>query len=232
MKSLSRRPVAGLLAGCALALASVAPASADTVYWTDWTSASAAAGTVSGTLTSGSDTISVGYSGGYSFAQTSGGTNYWSPSTPYLSSTVSNAPPASDIIALGTGGTATITFSQAVVDPLIALVSWNGNTVDFNDPIQFLSYGTGYFGSGTPIVNGAGDGFYGSGEVHGVLRVIGTYTSISFTHTSEYWHGFTVGIVGVAPPDGGGGSVPEPVSLALLGVGFGALALARRRRKA
>lgn len=223
---------AAIAGGCLLAAMAAAPASAATVYWTDWTSATAASGTAAGTLTAGSDTISVGYSGGYSFAQTSGGTNFWSPDAPYLSATVSNAPPASDIIGLSTGSTATITFSQAVVDPLVALVSWNSNTVEFGAPIEFLSFGAGYWGSGTPILNAAGTGFFGSGEVHGVLRVIGTYTSISFTHTSENWHGFAVGIVGVSVPgDGGGGSVPEPMSLALLGLGLGALALTNRLRR-
>lgn len=223
---------AALAGSCLLAAIAAAPASAAPVYWTDWTLAFPTAGTVSGTLTAGSDTLSVGYSGGYSFALTSGGTNFWTPASTFQSATVSNAPPASDIIALSTGRTATITFSQAVVDPLLALVSWNGNTVEFGAPIEFLSYGAGYFGSGTPILNAAGTGFFGSGEVHGVLRVIGTYTSISFTHTSEGWHGFTVGIVGVSTPgDGGGGSVPEPMSLALLGLGLGAFALTSRRRR-
>lgn len=134
---------AALAGGCLLAAIAAAPASAATVYWTDWTSASAAAGTVSGTLSAGSDTLSVGYSGGYGFAQTSGGTNYWTPTSTFQSATVSNAPPAADIIALSTGGTATITFSQAVVDPLLALVSWNSNTVEFGAPIEFLSYGVG-----------------------------------------------------------------------------------------
>ena len=159
----------------------------------------------------------------YSFAQTAGGTNYWSPDAPYLSSVVGNAPPASDIIGLDTGGVATITFSQAVVDPLIALVSWNGNTVDFGQPIEVLSYGGGYWGSGTPIVNVNSTGFYGSGEVHGVIRLPGTFTSISFSHTSENWHGLTVGVVGLP--------VPEPETYALMLVGLAAVGFAARRRK-
>lgn len=64
----------------------------------------------------------------------------------------------------------------------------------------------------------------GSGEVHGVIRLPGTYTSISFTHTSENWHGFTVGVAGLAD---NGGTVPEPGTLTLLA--FGLLGLVMRQ---
>ena len=171
--------------------------------WTNWTSASSLSPSVTGSLIDGATTITVTATGAYSFAHTgesSSNINYWNPSTPYISSGVT-APTSSDIIALNTAGTETITFSQAVVNPLIALVSWNGANVSFgNDPITFLSHGCGYWGCGTPILNSTNTGFTGNGELHGVVEVIGTYTSISFTDSiSENWHGFTVGVEGVAP---------------------------------
>ncbi|NBQ70794.1 MAG: hypothetical protein EBU46_18965, partial [Nitrosomonadaceae bacterium] len=112
-----------------------------TVSWTDWTT-STDSFSASGDLLVGSTSVGVGYSatGAHSFVTTGAGTNFWTGSA-YTNGTVDNAPPASDIVALSTGGTVTITFSQTVVDPYIGLVSWNGNTVDFGVPIVIDSFG-------------------------------------------------------------------------------------------
>lgn len=216
----------------------LSPASADVVSWTDWTSTTTES--VLGTLTVGSTPVGVTFTGPRLDALVDGGgVDYWTPSAPYVSTTVDNAPnatnpPGTDIIRLLLAGQATITFSESVRDPLVALVSWNGNTVDFNTPIEFLSFGPGFWGNGTPVVNAEGDGFFGNGEVHGVLRLPGDFTSIAFSHTLENWHGFTVGVFGL-----GGGSepppvgVPEPGTLLLLGsglVGLGAVAWRGYRR--
>ena len=167
----------------------------------------------------GSQTIDVNYSGttSHSFVQTGTGTNFWT-GTAYTNGIVDNAPPAAELVALSPGGTVTISFSQPVTNPVIGLVSWNGNTVNFGVPIEIDSFGPGFWGNGTPVLNAAGTGFVGNGEVHGVIRLPGTHDSITFTHTSENWHGFTVGVV------------PEPASYAMLLVGLGLVGFAARRR--
>ncbi len=207
------------------------PSHAATVDWANWTSSGA--GTVTGNAVASSSTVGITFSGDYAFAQLNNtGFNYWqSPATPYLSGAVSNAPANSDIIGLSDAGTFTITFSTPVVNPLIGLVSWNNANVTFggaNDPqtynIQYLSSGCGYWGCGS-YANATSDSFVGSGELHGVIELEGTYSSITFSDSvGENWHGLTVGFEGVAS------TVPEPGNAALLLAGLGALGFALRRR--
>lgn len=208
----------------ALLTLAVGRAEALPISWTDWMTTGPSV--VGGTATVGATPVTVTFSGAYLFAQTGGGTNYWVPGAPYVSGAVDNAPPASDMIALNAGGAKTITFSQPVIDPILALVSWNGVTVDFGTPIQILSFGTGFWGSGTPVLNGGGTGFTGNGEVHGAIRLPGTFTSITFTDTAERWHGFTVGVTALPQVD----PIPEPATLLLLGSGTALLARRLRTR--
>ncbi len=210
-----------LVAGAMISVFVVPAASAGMVAWTDWTVG--ALNSVSGTATLDNVDVGVTLVGGYDFVQLVGGTNFWLPAAPYLSASVDNVPPDADIVAFNAGGSVTINFSRAVVDPLIALVSWNSNVVEFGAPIEFLSFGAGYWGNGSPALNGSNTGFTGAGELHGVLRLVGTYTSINFTHTSENWHGLTVGFAGID-------SAPVPLPGAAWLFGPVAVSILARRR--
>lgn len=202
-----------------IAAAGVVSGASAQVSWTNWTDASAGApGFASGNM----DGISVRYTGEVLFAQTNGvGTNYWQPDAAYISANVPNGPGNSDIVALVGGNQIvnTITFSQAVTDPLMAILSMGqgGLAVDyvFDANFSILSQGQGYWGNGT-LAQPEANVLRGE-EGHGVIQLQGTFTSISWiVPTGEYWHGMTVGMV------------PTPGSMALLGLG-GVMSIRRRR---
>lgn len=194
--------------------------------YVDWTSATVGnAGSASGTL----DGITVSYSGDVAAATQlgPGGINYWTPSAPYISGTVTNAPGTTDIVTLDSASTGnTVTFSQAVTNPIMHLVSIGRTSLPvsytFSVDFDILSYGTGYWGGG------GATSFVKSGSVltgregHGTIMLKGTFTSFSFdVSPAEYWHGFTIGL-----PQ----AVPEPFTMALGAAG--ALAYVRKRVRA
>lgn len=222
-----------LLAVAAAGLLGSTAANAVVVIWTDWTGATTTV--ASGTLTSGRTTLGIDLSTSgepLNFVETGqpGEINYFTepnPSAaPYTSGDVSNAPRPSEMVSLNAGGVKTITFSRAVTNPYIAFVSWNGNTAVFDEPFEKVSEGCGYWGCGT-FTQGSGNIFVGDGEVHGVLRFLGTFTSIAFTDTNENWHGLTVGIDRVTIP-----AIPEPATWTLLIGGFAIVGTGLRRRRA
>lgn len=216
---------------CVASLAIATDASAVPYYYVDWTSANISGGTASGVITlPDTSTVNVGFRaitptgapgslGGTT--QTGCGTNYWSPSTPYVSGQVSNPPPACDILALigGLNQTYEVTLSEPIKDPIMAILSLGQPSVftsyDFDSPFDIVSQGTGFWGgTSNSLTELPGDILMGN-EGHGTIQFIGTFSTFSWVvPTPENWHGFTFGIrttERIEPTP-----VPEPASLLLL----------------
>lgn len=182
---------------------------APNVYWADWTAVHTSS--VVGTLDVAGSTVSIAYFGERAFVQTSGGADYWSPSTGFISPTIPNRPTGTDIIALSQRSPKRLEFSAAVTNPLFAVVSLNGNGYRFDRDFDIVSFACGYWGCGTlakrvtpPLGGVAGDpgttyDLIGTGEPHGVIQFIGTFSSVSWDSlTDEYWNGFTIAITDLA----------------------------------
>ena len=209
----------------ALAIAPLA-AAAVPYHYVDWTSANVAGGTATGTITlPDTSTVTVDFAainpdgspGNLNFAQTNGtGTNYWNANgqAPFLSGQVDNAPPDSDIISLvgGVNQTYRVTLSEAIKDPIMAIVSQD----------------VGHWGGTDTSLSQSGNVLTGS-EGHGTIQFIGTFSVFSWTvPTPENWHGFTFGIrttEAIEPTV----TISEPAALGVLGFGLAMLGFARRR---
>ena len=216
------------LAALSIALtACLSQANAATIDWTTWSSN--AAGSI----------VTTGGPVGVTFAGEMSGlaTNYpsWTPSATWADgSVVANGPSQMGgmVRLLGGGGREagidTLTFAQAVVNPVIAIWSLgSGNAqarFDFIGATPVLVAGgpsAEYGGSGLSII---GNSVLGS-EGNGTIEFIGTFTSLSWTNPAyENYYGFTVGTSGLPP-------IPEPDTYLLLAGGLTALAFLGRRRK-
>ncbi len=212
---------------------------AATVYdYVDWTSDTLSTGStngsVAGTIATSQGTVNVTYSGDVvapTQINNSGNDYYTAWQSVYTNAVVSNSPTNVDVIALSEASsyTDTITFSTAVTDPILDIVSLGAAkdevTVSylFSATPVLLSQGPGWYRGCSTCLSVNGNTLIGM-EGDGVVEFVGTYTSISWTTTgAESWNGFTLG----AADD----SVPEPATwIGLLIASMLAVPFVRRRK--
>jgi PEP-CTERM motif len=219
-----------LLAGTSIVAAGFALSmnvAAGPIDWAAWSGA-----TTGNTTGSASAAFDSGLTASYHGELQSLVINYpsYAPASTFSGGTVANAPAQADGILQIFGGTAagtnTITFSQAVLNPVLAIWSLgqSGITAQFNFNTAFAieSGGPSAEYGGTAITS-VGNTVFGA-EGNGVIQFNGSVTSISWTNpVFENWYGFTLGVPVAA--------VPEPETYALMLAGLAALGAVTRRRR-
>jgi hypothetical protein len=218
--------VRALLTSLITVLLFAIPASAATM-WTNWTTAvNGNPGSASGVFGG----VNVSYSGQVIGSVLNGTSNIWAPNSSFTGGTVTTSPSivGDDIRLNGIGftGPNTITFSSSVDNPVFAIWSLGAP----GTPATFTFNATPTLEAGGPNSLFGGSSISVSGNVvsgiegNGVVQFTGTFTSISWTDTPENFYAFTVGLNGPSGPPG----IPEPSSIALIGIGLAGLALWRR----
>ena len=231
------------LLGAAVCVAAATPVVAQAQTWASWSlpavcpvnnvivslgSNTAMLTTDGGGLFSGvlaSNGAGCGGMAGFSTTAPNPPYNFWSPSAPYGA----NGPNTPGLAQFIGPVRTTITFSTAVVNPLLAfnslgnLTQPNAVTLTFSDAFQLLSDNTtagGAWGTGTNSI--VGNTLTGN-EFSGLLRFNGTFTSLTFESSgTENWSAFTVGYES---------EVPEPSTVGLVLTGLFALGVTARRRQ-
>jgi len=192
-------------------------AHADTVSWTSW-------GDQSGVLIKNGTSIDVFYSGQYGWTDYAAGIFDDVP-TSFTTASYTNTPASNGSIAMTGIGEGNFTFSQAVINPLLAIwsIGQEGTPVRFifdTDNFEILAEGAGHWGGGSLVKDG---NLVTGSEGNGLLQFYGSFTSIHFQLPDyEYYYGATVG----APIP----AVPLPGSIWLMGSALPSLLRLKRNK--
>ena len=209
--------------------AAALPAAAGPIDWASWSG-------ISKNVIGGAASAAFGASGitaTYSGEVQDFFSNYpsYGPTGTFNGGAIGNAPPsANGIIQIFGGansGVNTLTFSQAVLNPVMAIWSLGQGGINaqfaFNTAFTIESGGPSAEYGGASITS-AGNTVFGS-EGNGTIQFAGSVTSISWTNpVTENWYGFTVGTSVQA--------IPEPETYALMLAGLAAIGFVARRRAA
>jgi hypothetical protein len=212
----------------AILLCSVGTANASLIDWATWGSevSNPVAGSAIGTTSSG---VTIAYAG--ELESVVRGYPSFQPTSSFVGGTVGNAPTPSDGVLQLFGGnsgvTDTITFSKAVINPVLAIWSLGSPSVtarfDFtnDEPFTIQAGGANAEYGGSSIVQ-AGNSILGT-EGNGTIQFNGTFNQISWTNpTFENWYGITIGVQA---------AVPEASTWAMLLMGFAGIAFATCGRR-
>jgi len=150
----------------------------------------------------------------------------WAPNSSFIGGTVTASPSTvGDIITLDGAftGTNTITFASPIVNPVFAIWSLgapgSAASFTFNLTPTFEAGGPNAQFGGGPLTVSANS--VSGIEGNGVVQFTGSFTTVSWTDTPEFFYGFTVGTAG---------PIPEPSAYLTLLVGLALFGFALRRR--
>jgi len=222
---MKRKLLLNAVLAVAAALSITSSTQAASINWTDWTSSCPEIQTAAGTMTFGSEVVNVSLSG--NFKNIDNSAQYYKDHDVYYYEYEEYKP--TDLVEVDKAGNFLLTFSKAVKDPFLALVSVGRPDLQvdyaFENPFTVLSSGPNQW---TPEYGYAVSGNTLEGnEYNGVLRFFGTYTSLEFNVShDESSNGFNIGSKGFDPCP-----VPEPSSIALGLMSLGGMLGFRRKNK-
>ncbi|RYG40817.1 PEP-CTERM sorting domain-containing protein [bacterium] len=196
---------------------------AEPFSWVTWDPSTATANSVVGTIPTDRGLVTVTFSGVIRSVDTA--TEYWNPASSFEGGAVSNRPDTHNSVTLQSAGAYSLTFSRPVANVAVGLwsVGRSGTSVsfDFDQTPTIAASGpnNSYGGEGLIASGNAVRGQEANGTVlfNSVPSRLGWTTDIP-----EDYSVITVGLSTAQP-------VPEPATVAALGVG--ALALLRRRKR-